>query len=247
MSALFLNYHRTERRPESKDVYVLTSDEFARQMQLVADSGISVLDPHVLDGSENGHRLAITFDDGYKSDLENAALLARRGYSAMFFISTANIGKPGYLDSDEIRELEKMGMVIGSHSHHHKRLNTLEEIEIQAELSSSKDILEEILGHPISSIAFPGGGYNRVVIEEATRLGFRYLLTTDWGLARLPRDRDFVLINRNNILRGMTDVAFTHLITLKSLRSRQARFLAKQFVQSMLPEAAYRKLRALLG
>lgn len=247
MTLLFINYHRTGSRSEGDDAYVLTHDEFAHQMQVLVASGIPVADPRQLDIVSDKHSVVVTFDDGYKSDLVNARQLASMGFSAMFFISTANIGAEGYLDPDEVRELERLGMVVGSHSHHHKRLNTLQSEEMRAELLLSKQILEQNLGHAVNAIAFPGGGYNKEVVTAAAIIGFRYLLTTDWGVCKMDVNLGSQLINRNNILRGMPDDEFMRLITLKSQRSRRTKFLVKQFVRTLLPKGLYRSIRNRIG
>ena len=69
----------------------------------------------------NHEQLAITFDDGNISDLVIAAPgLQQRGLKAEFFVLTGRIGKPGSLGAEDIRELMRAGMRIGSHGVAHK-------------------------------------------------------------------------------------------------------------------------------
>jgi peptidoglycan/xylan/chitin deacetylase (PgdA/CDA1 family) len=245
MNLLFITYHRTTSEPETDDVHTVTSKQFARHIELILQAGVSVADAHVLEvqQSRTGHQIAITFDDGFKSDIANAELLASYGLTAMFFISTANIGKKGYMDEGDIRRLDGMGMLIGSHSHLHKRLNKLPEAEARTQLELSKQRLESILRHPVEYLAFPGGGYNASVITMATAVGFRYMLTTDWGVNAVTDNLVGRLYKRNNIVQNMTYRDFARLITLKSLRLRKMIFVVKQCLRALLPENGYGALR----
>lgn len=58
---------------------------------------------------------------------------------------------------DQIREVSKNGIAIGSHTHSHRILATLTASEQEAELKGSKNILEHELGHKIRSISYPVG------------------------------------------------------------------------------------------
>lgn len=248
MKLLFITYHRTVAEPETDDVHTLTFNQFARHVKLIQQARVTVAGAHALekDQPDPGHQIVITFDDGNKSDLVNAELLASLGLTAMFFISTANIGRDDYLDEDDIRRLDGMGMLIGSHSHQHKRLNKLSETEARSQLEMSKQGLESILRHPVEYIAFPGGGYNSSVVAMAAEVGFRYMLTTDWGANTVFKSAGNHLYKRNNILHSMTDRDFTSLITLESLHRRKLIFFAKQRLRALLPEKGYGALRKLI-
>ena len=248
LNLLFITYHRTTSVPETDDVHTVTNKQFARHIELILQAGVSVADAHVLEVQQPraGHQIAITFDDGFKSDIANAELLASYGLTAMFFISTANIGQEGYMDEGDIRRLDGMGMLIGSHSHQHKRLNKRPEAEARTQLELSKQRLESILRHPVEYLAFPGGGYNASVIAMATAVGFRYMLTTDWGVNAVTDNLAGRLYKRNNILQNMSDREFTRLITLKSIHIRKLIFLVKQWLRTLLPEKGYGALRKVI-
>ncbi len=55
MPLQFITYHRTEEVASGKDVYVLTHDEFSHQVDLVAQSGLSVLRSPALDFSDDAY------------------------------------------------------------------------------------------------------------------------------------------------------------------------------------------------
>lgn len=247
MRIQFITYHRTAPQPDREDVHVLTFDQFAHHVELIRQAGVTVASARVLaNGADvEGYQLGITFDDGFKSDLVNAEVLARHGMTAMFFISTANIGREGYLDEDDIRRLRDMGMRIGSHSHRHVRLNTLPETESREQLVHSKQRLEAILHEAVDCLAFPGGGYDARVAAMSKEAGYRHLMTTGWGVNQIA-GKSSGLYRRNNILAGMTDQVFTDLVTLKSLRRRRLEYLAKQGLRALLPEKGYGALRRLI-
>ena len=59
----------------------------------------------------------LTFDDGGVSALSQVApLLERNGWRGHFFVATDWIGRPGFLTADQIRDLDRRGHLIGSHS-----------------------------------------------------------------------------------------------------------------------------------
>ena len=173
----------------------------------------------------------------------NAEILARKGISAFFFISTAKIGEPGYLSADDIRYLEEAGMVVGSHSHDHIRLNSLPLSETRRQLSLSMLHLTEVLTHPVHCIAFPGGAYTGAVVDAAVEVGFKYCLTTEWGVNDFTRSGNFLAVKRNNILSGMSDDEFLQTITLRNRYKRMAVYSAKQAMRAVFPNSIYNRVR----
>jgi hypothetical protein len=47
-----------------------------------------------------GMKIALTFEDGYRSDLDCARLLHSLGYDALFFIATDYLRQTGYLQRE---------------------------------------------------------------------------------------------------------------------------------------------------
>jgi peptidoglycan/xylan/chitin deacetylase (PgdA/CDA1 family) len=243
MSVQFINYHRTALKPEMGDVYTLPSTTFLRQLDLIQSSGIQVVRSADAFVESKEHQLAISFDDGYKSDLSNAEILMLRRMSAFFFVSTAMIDKAGYLTRDDIRNLDKIGMVVGSHSHDHIDLTSVPLSEAKRQLSLSMKLLADILGHTVECVAFPGGAYNSAVVAEAINTGFKYCLTTEWGINSFAKNDNNLAIKRNNILSGMSDDEFLKTITLRNRYKRSAIYAAKQMSRSVFPENICNQLK----
>jgi peptidoglycan/xylan/chitin deacetylase (PgdA/CDA1 family) len=151
----------------------------------------------------------ITFDDGCSSDYEKAfPLLLEAGIRADFFLNTVNIGKPGYLNWQQVREMQKSGMAFHSHGHSHVVLSTLDEMAVEGELGTSRKILEDKLGCPVDFLAAPYGLLNRRVIREAFRLGYRGVCNSRQWTARVGNR----CINRVAVFRQTSPEEFHRLL-----------------------------------
>jgi peptidoglycan/xylan/chitin deacetylase (PgdA/CDA1 family) len=134
--------------------------------------------PGVTDELAEGDWL-ITFDDGGASALFAGEQLARRSWRGYFFIATDLIGQLGYLDWDDVRAVERMGHVIGSHScSHPDRMAACSWEQLTDEWSSSAETLSRELGHPVATASVPGGLYSRDVGRAAAAAGYTSLFTS---------------------------------------------------------------------
>ena len=134
----------------------------------------------------------ITFDDGGISALRIADLLDARGWVGHFFITTDRIGAPTFLSAAGVRELDRRGHVIGSHSATHPpRMSALSPAELRREWGDSVTALADILGRPVVTASVPGGFFSRAVAEAAAAAGTRALFTSEpvgrVGAIRSPR------------------------------------------------------------
>jgi peptidoglycan/xylan/chitin deacetylase (PgdA/CDA1 family) len=76
---------------------------------------------------------------------------------------------------EQIREVSRCGISIGSHTHTHPVLSRLGVAEQREELRVSKEILERELGKPVRSIAYPFGGslhYGKDSMSLAMECGY---------------------------------------------------------------------------
>ena len=69
-------------------------------------------------------KILLTIDDGFQSFYDNAwPVLKKKNIPFILFISTAYVGKNGYMNWEQIKEIEKSGLgIIGNHSHTHEYL-----------------------------------------------------------------------------------------------------------------------------
>ncbi len=134
-------------------------------------------------GAGHAHALPflLTFDDGglsYHSIV--ADRLEARGWRGHCFVSTDLIGRAGFLDARQIRELDARGHVIGSHTASHPaRFSACSPSVMRREWSQSRQMLEDLLGHSVEAASVPGGYFSRTVAETARDAGLRVLFTSE--------------------------------------------------------------------
>lgn len=118
-------------------------------------------------------KVEFSFDDGFKLDMKVADILEEYGVRGIFYVVIDWIGEPGFLTWDQIKELEARGHKIGSHTMSHPPdLKMLFEEELFYEISNSKDVLEAVLNHPISSFCYPRGRGDARVRATVAQAGY---------------------------------------------------------------------------
>jgi peptidoglycan/xylan/chitin deacetylase (PgdA/CDA1 family) len=125
--------------------------------------------------------VVLTFDDGYLDFYTQAyPILNRYGFSATVFLPTAYIGESprsfkgtGCLTWDQVRELKRVGIHFGSHTVTHPQLRTLSAEVVRDEIQRSKETIEEKLGSPVGTFAYP---YALPETDRSFRAGLRGIL-----------------------------------------------------------------------
>ena len=148
---------------------------FDEQMAQLKELGYTVVDldavlAHYIDGAPlSPGAVLITFDDGYRDNLVNAApVLRKHGYQAVQFVPIAYVGDRQPLpheehlaqsrvinrtvDWSELADLERLGVRIESHGISHRPLADLELDEAAREITISKLRLEEKLGREVRAL-----------------------------------------------------------------------------------------------
>ncbi len=161
-----------------------------------------------------------TFDDGGRSFLYLIApVLEKYGFKGHFYISTKYIGTEGFLTSDEIKELERRGHIVGSHAHSHEHLYKLSSAEVKDEWEQSCSILSNILGHRISEASIPNGDISEVVLNYALRVGLKDVFTSK-PTTIISSYKGLNLIGRYVILRDTTDGYLLSIIVNATIRTK---------------------------
>jgi peptidoglycan/xylan/chitin deacetylase (PgdA/CDA1 family) len=123
----------------------------------------------------------LTFDDGGVSFYTIAApRLEACGLRAHCFVSTDFIGQSRFLTAPQIRELDARGHEIGAHSASHPaRFSRLASVNQLREWSDSRKMLEDILGHAVTTGSVPGGYFSKAVARTAAEAGLRLLFNSE--------------------------------------------------------------------
>jgi peptidoglycan/xylan/chitin deacetylase (PgdA/CDA1 family) len=152
-----------------------------------------------------GRQLAITFDDGYLDNFENAApVLERFSLPATFFLVSRFIGTTivpwwdrvrgvthPWMTWDQVTALHQRGFDIGAHTRTHLDLGTTTGHDASNEIVGSRRELEARVAAPVDLFAYPYGRpdnlaeANRAVIRDA---GFRCCCSCFGGVVRQGSD-----------------------------------------------------------
>ena len=73
---------------------------------------------------------------------------------------------------EELEQLAEAGWEIGSHTHSHPRLPTLDDDALTDELVGSRQEIERRLARPCPSLAYPYGDHDARVVEAARLAGY---------------------------------------------------------------------------
>jgi peptidoglycan/xylan/chitin deacetylase (PgdA/CDA1 family) len=127
----------------------------------------------------------VSFDDANSSDVLIALpALLDRGLTAQFFLVAARLGSPGSLTVDDVRELSAKGMSIGTHGMSHRPWTGMTPAVREAELVTARRLLEGAAGVPVTEAACPLGRYDRRLLADLRRLGYRRVYTSDRATGR---------------------------------------------------------------
>jgi peptidoglycan/xylan/chitin deacetylase (PgdA/CDA1 family) len=160
--------------------YNVSEAKFTAQMQwLHANDYHSISPAQLVAALTTGaplppHPVCITFDDNQVSPYVHALpVLKHYGFTAAFFIQTVTIGKDGFMDAAQIKDLADSGFTIGGHTWDHRILPQQIDSELQRQLDLSGADLGAILGHPPEYLSYPAGLYDQRVVEAVKAHGYK--------------------------------------------------------------------------
>jgi peptidoglycan/xylan/chitin deacetylase (PgdA/CDA1 family) len=189
---LILCYHAvSDRWPASLSV---TPERLESQLGFLVRSGYrGVTFTRAVTNPPAGRVLAVTFDDGYRSVVSLAhPLMQRLGVPGTVFVATDHVGserpmawsgleqwlgtehEPELVPASwsELDGLVRAGWEIGAHTRTHPHLTRIDEASIYEELAGSRRDVEEQIGGPCTSLAYPYGDHDDRVVAAAAKAGF---------------------------------------------------------------------------
>ena len=183
--------------------------QFAEQMEHIAAGGYTSLTVAQLLAALGGpidampeRPIVITFDDGFEDMLSVALpILTRLCLRSTAYIVTAHVGGTSrwlapvgeggrpMLSSSQIRELDEAGVEIGAHGHRHLALDEISFPESAREIDNSRVRLEEIVGHPVVTFAYPYGYHTGRIKRYLRTSGFESACGVKQALSHPDDDR----------------------------------------------------------
>lgn len=171
--------------------YHSVSDEergiFAEQMDWLLRTAMPVRADVETLPSKRGHYAAVTFDDGFENVFRNALpeLEKRNIPSTLFIVTEALGGKRAWehlggddtrneqvMSPEQLRQLRPELVQVGSHTMNHPLLPTISGAALHQELAGSRLKLEQITGHPVTTLSFPYGGFNQAILDGCREAGY---------------------------------------------------------------------------
>ena len=177
--ASVIMYHRfNEQRYPSTNT---TLEQLEAHIAYLQEGGFNVMSlPDIVYAFQSGQQVpdktvAITIDDAYLSVFEHGwPRFEEAGFPITLFIATDPIdrGLRGYMDWDQIRELQAKGVTIGSQTKSHPHMHRISEEAVSEELSYSNERFLAELGLRPDLFAYPYGEYSLSVVEQVKAAGF---------------------------------------------------------------------------
>ncbi|HEY2630947.1 MAG TPA: polysaccharide deacetylase family protein [Solirubrobacteraceae bacterium] len=170
-----------------------TPERFARQLRRLDRQGYEGVTFTDAVGDTTGRKVAVTFDDGYRSVLRlGLPILDELEWPATIFVPTDFIGSDlpmswmgidrwvggGHenellpLNWEELEALANHGWEVGSHTCSHPRLTQLDDDSLARELIVSKASCEQHLKRSCQSLAYPYGDVDARVVRASAAAGY---------------------------------------------------------------------------
>ena len=194
-----LGYHRVDDGGSGLEV---SPAAFVRHMSLLAVERASL---PVLGLDDALDRLAarslprravvVTFDDAWADNHDHAlGPLVDNAIPATLYVPSRLLDTAHHLSRGQLVEMVDAGISVGAHSRTHPDLRKCSDGELEAEIRGSRDDLEDLLGRPVTSFAYPAGLHDDRVVAAVATVGYRSAITTRRGwlregadLLRIPR------------------------------------------------------------
>ena len=186
-----LMYHHVSATIEPGET-VVSLESFEKQIDVLKSEGWTTITM-----SQLGYFIArkkqiprksvvITFDDGWRDQLQAAIALKKRNQVATFYILSAAFDDSNYMTRQEVVDLSR-DFEIGTHTHTHFKawiddLTKLETATAIGEVLMSKVLIEEVIKKPVTSLAWPYGYFTEETKRFVKSIGITTIATVqDWN------------------------------------------------------------------
>ena len=171
-------YHRIDTSPINSRYYV-PPEKFEAQMKLLHDWGYtSITATMLIEAITKGAELPprpflLTIDDGNLDNYTNAfPIMQKYGFTGTLYLVGNYVGADGYMSVEQVLEMHNAGWEVGSHSLNHLDLTKIGSDRARDEVIRSKKVLEEMLGIPVLTFAYPFGALNKAAMDYVRTAGY---------------------------------------------------------------------------
>ena len=189
---LSVMYHRfNENKYPSTNIDM---DIFKKHIQIIKDQNFKFINledfKENFDIRKDEKKILLTVDDGFKSFYDNAwPFLKENKIPFILFISTEPVGKTGYMNWEQIKEIEKENFAyIGNHSHSHEYLINYEFDKFKKDIDKSINIFQDKIGYNPIYFSYPFGEYS---LEQKLYIkkNFEFAFGQNSGVIDLNKDK----------------------------------------------------------
>ena len=189
-----LEYHQVTNEPLDPvfEIYNVPPAEFAAQLDYLQAEGYTTITlqdfMRVVHGKGElpAKPIVLTFDDGYADNYkEMLPILTEHKMTAVVYVITNEVGKAGYVTLEELKEMQRRGLEIGSHTSDHLPLTTLDKNTQRRQLRESKIFLEWSGLDTIYSLSYPNGAFNSELEKILREENYLTAVTGEAGLNNL--------------------------------------------------------------
>ena len=168
-------------------------DVFKKQIEIIKRNNFEFFDPKNFSEEfkkvKTDKKILITIDDAFLSFYENAwPFLKENQIPFILFTSTDFIGKKGYMNIDQLREVEKESFAyLGNHSHMHEYMVTFDFNKFTNDIDRSIEIFNDLFNYNPIFFSYPFGEYS---LEQKNYISskFEYAFGQHSGVIDLNKD-----------------------------------------------------------
>ena len=189
---LSIMYHRfNESKYPSTNI---SMDIFKKHIDLILDADLTFYNPKdfvdEFDFPKKEKKILLTVDDAFRSFYDNAwPYLKKKQIPFVLFVSTGPVGNNGYMNWDQIKEIENSEFgLIGHHSHSHDYLIDKSEDVFLNDIKKSNLIFRQKLGYVPTLFSYPFGEYSEFMKDYISR-NFKIAFGQHSGIIDVNKNR----------------------------------------------------------
>jgi peptidoglycan/xylan/chitin deacetylase (PgdA/CDA1 family) len=185
-------YHRfNESKYPSTNIQM---EIFEKQIEIIKKSNYELLNPGTFkknfDVLKSNKEILITIDDAFQSFYTEAwPYLKKNKIPFILFVSTEPVGKKGYMNWDQIREIEAEEFaLIGHHSHTHGYLVDETNNKFILDIEQANKIFLNELGYVPNLFSYPFGEYSKFMRDYISQ-NFEFAFGQHSGVIDVNKDK----------------------------------------------------------